>query len=164
MFDDVVQYFEKALAEPILLQILLNQFGMLVCKDLQSSLTGGFKDISLTKNRLQYCTTYCQSSRYMSAHRNALQRFDANGPVPFLQDGVLLDNVTIDFCILVNDLELLAPICHLLLPEGESVIIVIRKHPSPMRRYPLCGYIVRQRRGSWAGGHMSRPRAVQILP
>ena len=74
-----------------------------------------------TRNRLQYCTTYCQSSRYMSAPRNALQRFDANGPVPFLQDGVLLDNVTIDFCILVNDLELLAPICHLLLPEGAVI-------------------------------------------
>ena len=57
----------------------------------------------------------------MSAYRNALQRFDANGPVPFLQDGVLLDNVTIDFCILVNDLELLAPICHLLLPEGAVI-------------------------------------------
>ena len=57
----------------------------------------------------------------MSALRNALQRFDANGPVPFLQDGVLLDNVTIDFCVLVNDLELLAPICHLLLPEGAVI-------------------------------------------
>ena len=48
-------------------------------------------------------------------HRNALRRFDSNGPIPFLQEGQLQDTVTVDLC---QTFQLEDWGCKILIPEG----------------------------------------------
>ena len=48
-------------------------------------------------------------------HRNALRRFDSNGPIPFLQEGQLQDTMTVDLC---ETFQLEGLGCRLLIPEG----------------------------------------------
>ena len=69
------------------------------------------------------------------SHRNALKRLDAGGPLPFLEEGILIDTIMTDICVLKLARDLIRQnfgiSCYLLPKENRTFGIPYHTAGSP---------------------------------